>query len=221
MFLALGVSAQVDIRPAPAWVEQLEIDADATINKQNVRWGLYDLLKDHQVRAGDGTESHYFRTVRKILSPSGVQNASELELDFDPSFERFTLHDVSVIRNGTRIRAYSPSAIRVIEKEDDSDRRIYDGERTALIFVKDVRPGDIIDYSWSLDGANPILNGRFTTELDLSSAVPSARIRHRLVSSRTLHWRGFAPNITPNGLIWERRDVAPFSADDEDRKSVV
>ena len=42
------------------------------------RWGIYDILSDHQVRAGDGSEWQYFRTARKVLSPSGVQNASEL-----------------------------------------------------------------------------------------------------------------------------------------------
>ena len=26
-----------------------------------------------------------------------------------------------------------------------------------------------------------------------------------------LHWRGFAPPVTPSGLIWERRNVARFS----------
>jgi len=203
------------VRPAPSWVEKLDIDAARAIDKRNVRWGLYDLLRDHQVRVADGEESHYFRTVRRVLSPSGVQNASELELDFDPSFETLTVHDVSVIRNGTRFLAFNPAAIRVIEKEDDSDRRIYDGERTALIFVKDVRPGDVIDYSWSIDGANPILDGRFVAEFDLSSGVPSAWIRHRLMFSGALHWKGAEPLRTSSGLVWERRNVAPLSIEDE------
>lgn len=211
---------EVAVRPAPPWVEKLDVATEISLDKRNVRWGLYDLLNDHQVRVTDATESHYFRTVRKVLSPSGVQNASELELDFDPSFERLTIHEISVVRNGTRITAFDPAAVRVIEKEEDSDRRIYDGERTALIFIKDVRPGDVIDYSWSLDGANPILNGRFTAELDLSSSVPSARIRHRLLwpLGRTLQWRGGTPSITVRDaqqLVWERQNVAPFSVDDD------
>ena len=208
---------EVGVRPAPPWVEKLDVNTATVVDKRNVRWGLYDLLNDHQIRTGSGDESHYFRTVRKVLSPSGVQNASELELDFDPSFETLTVHDVSVIRNGKRLVAFNPATIRVIEKEDESDRRIYDGERTALIFVKDVRPGDVIDYSWSVDGANPILNGRFTSELDLSSGVPSARIRHRLLwsSPAKLNWRGADPVIKGNEYIWERRDVAPLSIDDE------
>jgi transglutaminase-like putative cysteine protease len=210
----------VDIRPAPPWVEKLDVDTTVAIERRNVRWGLYDLLNDHQVRITDDHQSQFFRTVRKVLSPSGVENASELELDFDPSFETLTVHEVVVVRNGVRIPSFNPATIRVIEKEDGSDQRIYDGERTALIFVKDVRAGDVIDYSWSIDGENPILGGLYTAELDLSSGVPSAHIRHRLhwPLARPLHWRGSDPKIdllaSEQRFTWERRNVAPLSVDD-------
>jgi transglutaminase-like putative cysteine protease len=194
-FLALPLSArEFDVRPAPAWVETLAVDTSVAIARQNVRWGIYDLLSDHQVRSG---ESQYFRIVRNVLSPSGVQNASELELDFDPSFERLVLHHVQIVRGGEVLDALEPDEIRVIEKEDESENRIYDGERTALLFLRDVRPGDVIDYAWSLEGANPILNGRYTDSYDLSSAVPTRRMRHRLVwpTGRPLQWRGGDPVI--------------------------
>ena len=187
-FLALPLSArEFDVRPAPAWVETLDVDSSVAVARQNVRWGIYDLLSDHQVREGE----QYFRTVRNVLSPSGVRNASELELDFDPSFERLVIHHVDIIRGGARINALEPDEIRVIEKEDESENRIYDGERTALLFLRDVRPGDVIDYAWSLAGANPILNGRYTDSYDLSSGVPTRHIRHRLLwpADKPLHWR--------------------------------
>ncbi|HVG25144.1 MAG TPA: DUF3857 domain-containing protein, partial [Thermoanaerobaculia bacterium] len=195
---ALPLSArEFDVRRAPAWVETLDVDTSVAVAKQNVRWGIYDLLSDHQVKAGDGGEWQYFRTVRNVLSPSGVQNASELELDFDPSFQRLVLHHVEIVRGTTRIDALQPDEIRVIEKEDESDNRIYDGERTALLFLRDVRAGDVIDYAWSLEGANPILGGRFTESFDLSSGVPTRRIRHRIVwpSTRPLQWRGVKPAV--------------------------
>jgi hypothetical protein len=205
------------VRPAPSWVEQLDVLTNVVVAKQNVRWGIYDILSDHQVR--DGAEYH--RTVRKVLSPSGVQNASELQLDFDPSFEKLTIHEISLIRDGVAYDALEADAIRVIDKEDDTASRIYDGTRTALIFLRDIRPGDVLDYSWSLTGANPILGGRYTGEFDLSSGVPSRRIRHRLLwpAGRALQWRGAAPKITENGdrgkiLTWEAADVPALDVED-------
>lgn len=215
LFAFTASAAEVEVRPAPAFVER--IDADTRVNpaRENVRWGIYDILNDHQISVAD--ETHYFRTVRKVLSPSGVQNASELALDFDPSFEKLVIHEITIVRGDARIDALAPDEIRVIEKEDDADNRIYDGERTALLFLKDVRPGDVIDYSWSLVGANPILNGRYTDEYDLSSGVPAARIRHRLLwpQGAPLQWRGGQPKIEAAGAyVWEARDVPALDVED-------
>jgi hypothetical protein len=225
LIIALTVpvrGAEFDVRPAPPWVEQLDVVTNIVVAKQNVRWGIYDILSDHQVREG----AEYFRTVRKVLSPSGVQNASELQLDFDPSFEKLTIHEITLIRDGVPYDALEADAIRVIDKEDDTASRIYDGTRTALIFLRDIRPGDVLDYSWSLTGANPILGGRYTGEFDLSSGVPARRIRHRLLwpAGRELQWRGADPVITSSlerralspskVLTWEAADVAALDVED-------
>jgi transglutaminase-like putative cysteine protease len=217
LLATLPLSArEFDVRPAPSWIETLAVDTSVAIARQNVRWGIYDLLSDHQVRAGDGGEWQYFRTVRNVLSPSGVQNASELELDFDPSFERLVIHHVEIVRGGARIDALEPDEIRVIEKEDESENRIYDGERTALLFLRDVRPGDVIDYAWSLAGANPILNGRYTDSYDLSSGVPTRHIRHRLLwpADRPLQWRGGNPVRNEQALVWEKHNVDALGVED-------
>ena len=209
-------AAEFDVRPAPAWVDPLEVVTNVIVAKQNVRWGIYDILSDHQVRGG----SEYFRTVRKVLSTSGVQNASELELEFDPTFQRLVIHEITLIRDGIAYDALESDSIRVIDTEDAAASRIYDGRRTALIFLRDIRPGDVLDYSWSLVGANPILSGRYTAEYDLSSGVPSRHIRHRLLwpRKRDLRWRGAQPSSTSVGdelaLIWEARDVAALDVED-------
>jgi transglutaminase-like putative cysteine protease len=215
-------AGEFEVRPTPDWVEPFAPETALTVSKQHVRWGLYDLLSDHQVRGGDDGETQYFRVVRRVLSPSGVQNASELELDFDPSFQRLIIHHVDILRGADRIDSLEPERVRVIEKEDESDNRIYDGERTALLFIKDVRPGDVIDYAWSLEGANPILGGRYTDSYTLSSTVPTRRIRHRLLwpLGRPLQWRGADPTITvlsefqEQALVWERHDVAALDVED-------
>lgn len=215
------VARDLAVRPAPAWVERAPVDTSIAVAKENVRWGIYDLLNEHQVHVTKDGESHFYRTVRNVLSPSGVQNASELSLDFDPSYQRLTIHEVKVIRNGVANDAFEPDEVRVIDKEDDTDSGIYDGEKTALVFIRDVRPGDVIDYSWSLDGANSLLGGRYVDTYDLSSGVPTRVIRHRLVwpLGRPLNWRGADPALTTRGSeqihIWEKHDVHALDVEDE------
>ena len=213
----------VAIGPAPAWAERLAIDTNVTIPAHDIRGGIYAILTDHQATANS---TDYYRSVRKVLTPSAVQNASEISFDFDPSYEQLIVHDIAVIRGSETRHELDPASIRVIEKEDEAHERIYDGMLTAIIFLKDVRPGDVLDYSWSVVGANPLLGNQYADTYDISSDVPARLIRHKLTwpASRTLRFRstvrGLEPKIaredggTTLVYTWERRDVAPSEVED-------
>ncbi|MEA2327953.1 MAG: hypothetical protein QOE68_2912 [Thermoanaerobaculia bacterium] len=206
-------AGQFEVRRAPAWIDTIAIDTHAA--SSNVRSGIEGLLDDHQVRVAGANVDEYFRRVRQVVSSAGVQNASELNIDFDPSFQQLVIHDVVVIRANKRIDELARDEVRIIEKESDADQSIYDGQLTALLFLKDVRPGDIIDYSWSLEGSNPLLGGRYADEFDFSARVPTRLMRHRLVwpKGRPLHVSKPA-QIAAEAWIWERRNVAATDAED-------
>ena len=206
-------AGQFEVRSAPAWIDAIAVDAPAA--SSNVRSGIEGLLDDHQVRVAGANVDEYFRRVRQVVTSAGVQNGSELSIDFDPSFQRLVLHDVVVIRGDKRIDELARDEVRIIEKESDADESIYDGQLTALLFLKDVRPGDIIDYSWSLEGSNPLLGGRYADEFDFSASVPTRLMRHRLVwpKVRPLHVSKPA-QVIGNAWIWERRNVAASDAED-------
>src|SRR5205085_1745972 len=210
----LARAADFDVRPRPAWTDQAPATAAAA-----ERAGVAGILTDHQVRVDGSSVDEYFRRVRKVVSATGVQNASELSIDFDPSYQRLVLHDIALLRGEKRIDELDRNAVRVIEKEPESDEKIYDGQLTALVFLKDVRPGDVIDYAYSLDGSNPLLGGRYADEFDFAVSVPTALVRHRLLwpNARPLHVRGKA-QVEHQGSVdvyaWERRNVE--AVDDED-----
>jgi Domain of Unknown Function with PDB structure (DUF3857)/Transglutaminase-like superfamily len=208
---------EFEITAPPKWISPAVADAGVVVPAGLSRYGVYDILTDHQVRVGrEGQTTQYFRNVRRVLTQSGVQNASELTLDFDPTFQRLLLHDVTIIRGAKRVSALDPSMVRVIEKEDESDSAIYDGRLTALLFLKDVRVGDMIDWSWSIDGANPLLGGHYADEYDMRTELPAHVIRHRLVWNRTtpLQTRGQAGVRDGDTFTWEGHDVAPINLED-------
>jgi hypothetical protein len=221
--LALGATNGVALRPAPTWAERVAA-SEGRVPREEVRWGVYGLLTDHQVHIADSGVTEYFRRVRKVLSPTAVQNASEVSIDFDPSYQRLVLHEVVLVRGAKRVNQLDLASVRVIEKERDADQDIYDGSLTALLFLNDVRPGDIIDYSYSLEGSNPLLGAQYADEFDFSSQFPVRLMRHRVIApaSRTLHWRaslGTKPVVQRQGndqiLTWERRDVVAEDVEDE------
>ena len=214
-------AGQFEVRPAPAWIDAVVVDNHAA--NRDVRSGIDGLLEDHQVRVAGANVDEYFRRVRRVITPAGVQNASELSIDFDPSYQRLVLHDVVLIRNDKRldrrIDEMARDEVRIIEKESDSKDSIYDGQLTALMFLKDVRPGDVLDYSWSLEGSNPLLGGRYADEFDFGARVPTRLMRHRVVwpADRPLHCSKPA-RVEHRGAadvyVWERRDVEATDAED-------
>jgi transglutaminase-like putative cysteine protease len=222
-FLAprLAFAGDFSVAPAPKWIDRLSVDTTATLPAGEARYGTYALLDDHQVNAG-ATTTNYYRRVRKVLSPTGVQNASEVAFDFDPTYERLVIHDISVIRDGQRKSVLEAGSIRVIEKEDEQRDHLYDGILSAVAFVNDLRPGDVLDYSWSTEGANPLLGGRFADTFELTADVPTKLIRHRLVFPRPLHYRSTVAGIEPaiaNGVYasiytWTRANVPALNVED-------
>jgi transglutaminase-like putative cysteine protease len=212
-------SDTVLFRAAPPWTDRLDVSDNRP--PADVRNGIWALLTDHQIKVDGGRVTDYHRRVRKVLTPAGVQDAAELSIDFDPTYETLVIHDAAVLRDGKRVGGLNRSEVRVIEKEPESDDRIYDGQLTALAFLADVRPGDVIDYSWSLVGANPLLGGKYADELDLSVTLPTRHLRHRLLwpAGRPLQIRstlaGLQPKIANGAYVWEREDVAPLDDEDE------
>jgi transglutaminase-like putative cysteine protease len=206
-------AGQFEVRRASPWIDTIAVDAHA--GNSNVRSGVEGLLDDHQVRVAGANVDEYFRRVNQVVTSAGVQNASEVSIDFDPSFQRLVIHDVVVIRGDKRIDELARDEVRIIEKESAAEESIYDGQLTALLFLKDVRPGDVLDYSWSLEGSNPLLGGRYADEFDFSTRVPTRLMRHRLVwpKGRPLHVSKPA-QIAGDAWIWERRNVAATDAED-------
>ncbi len=209
---------QFEVRRVPAWIDIATIDAGPS--RAGAASGIDGLLEDHQIRVSGANVDEYFRRVLKVVTSAGVQNASELNIDFDPAYQRLVLHDVVLIRAGKRIDELEPDDVRIIEKEADAKDSIYDGQLTALLFLKDVRPGDVIDYAWSLEGSNPLLGGRYADEYDLGSHVATRRMRHRLLwpSERPLRMNRPATRREHRGgadvYTWEQHDLTAIVAED-------
>ena len=221
----LAGAAQWSLGPAPAWVAPLEAPPPVEAPARDASPGSYDLLYDHQLRVGTSGSDEYFRRVIQVLSPAGVQDASQLSLDFDPSAERLVLHHVRILRGGRDVSGFGAADVTVIRPERESGSDIYSGTLSALVFLRDVRPGDVLDYAYSLLATAPAPPPSFCATLDMGFSVPVARLRHRLLwpATRTLHManRGeVAPPEIASGTgetsyTWSREDV-PAVVDEDD-----
>jgi len=186
--------------------------------------GVDYLLVDDQVNATGPVPERYHHLVMRILSAKGVENGSEGRVEFDPEYEHLTLHGAWLIRGGRRFAALRPGEVKVIQRETELERRLYDGTLTAVAFLPDVRQGDVVEYAYTVRGANPVFGGRYSGRFPLAYGVPVGRIAVRLrwPQGRGLSHRTHGIELAPASsrrdgsveLRWERTAVP--AVDDED-----
>lgn len=216
--------------PKPDWVSETpmpEFGADLDSSKWgDSRW----LMSDRQVRTGASTEDVFYRYAWRAITSTGISTVSDVSFSFDPSFQRLLIHGIWIHRDGERIDALRPSDLKVIQQESELDRRIYDGTLKVLPFLPDVRVGDVVEHSWTIQGRNPAFSGHHAGFWGLGYSWPVARLRLRILSggARPLRFQHFntelRPQTTPLGAlteyVWAQDDTRAIVYDD-DRPSWV
>ncbi|MGH2649362.1 MAG: DUF3857 domain-containing transglutaminase family protein, partial [Ginsengibacter sp.] len=162
----------------------------------------------------------YYKKTTKILSDAGVQNGSEISVNFDPVYEQLTFHNIHIIRNGQSLNKLRLSNFKTIQQEKELARHTYDGSLTALLVLDDVRKGDIIEYSYSIKGFNPIFKGKYADEYSCNYAVPVSNIYYKLIvpGKRNIIIKNRNTTITPSinkksdetTYEWRLTDVPPL-----------
>jgi transglutaminase-like putative cysteine protease len=210
------------IAPPPAWALR-ETPAPATLQQRSdAREGAVYLLSDQQVRVtgqtpAQGRVERYFHHIHEVVTTSGIEHVSQLELEFDPTYQRLVIHRIQIRRGNQTLNALQPAEIRLLQKEDEMEQRLFNGTLAALVILNDVRVGDVVDYDYSLLGDNPILGGRFAEVSYLIEAEPVAWLRYRLLwpTARTLQQQTRNSELQPRQqtlggvteYIWERTNL--------------
>jgi hypothetical protein len=148
---------QPKVEGSPNWITQRAIDYTAHSLDHEANDGYVDLVYEKQVSLIHS--ACYYKFVTKILSEAGLQNNSEISVSFDPSYQDIIFHSIRIIRGSKSINKLDLSKIRMIQKEKEMDKSIYNGSLTAELLLDDVRKGDIVEYSYTIKGMNPILTG--------------------------------------------------------------
>ncbi|GAA4496858.1 DUF3857 domain-containing protein [Pseudaeromonas paramecii] len=199
--LGLGCHAQaaeqVQFAPTPAWVEA--VSAPAPKDQAQAPGGEEYLLVDRQWQLGEQTQQ-FFHYVTAITSTEGLEQGSQLALDFDPSYETLTIHQVGVWRQGRWLDRLEPEELRLFQREPDLGRFLYSGRKTAYLILPDIRVGDVLDYSFSLSGYNPVMGGLFSDRVSLQWSEPVAQQQLRILLG---DGRQLNSAFTPTGAHWQ------------------
>lgn len=207
-----------EVKPVPPWVKPAAVVDSGAGVADDKKGGTLMLLDDHQTRVAGSMVERFYRHAKKIMTQGGLENSSELQLVFEPSYQRLVIHHIRIIRGGQTVNALEPREIKIIQQEDELNQRLYNGRLSAVVFLKDVRVGDVIDCAYSVNGDNPVLGGRFADTAPLADSLPIQILRNRLLwpSERKLSMRGMNTDMQPSintsdgvtEYLWERAGVA-------------
>lgn len=187
LLLSIGITAnaqqkKVILEPTPAWVNATDFDPEA-VPPPGQEGGYYYLLIDEQENTL--RQETYLHFAYKVITSDGVQAMSDISIDFDPAYQKLLLHHVTVHREGKKIDQRA-NAIQVLQREQSMDRFLYDGSLTAVINLRDIRVGDIIEYSYSRRGYNPVYDGHLSRKILFDYTLPYEKFYQRLIIPESL-----------------------------------
>lgn len=187
-----GASVRHGVGPAPTWVDVVQVatPAAASADSQTAE-GLRYLLVDQQVRVQGADRQSYRHVAVQAVNEQGLSNAANIDIGFDPSFQRLTLHWVQVRRGGRLIPKLATAQVRILQREQGLESLMFDGRRTAHLVLEDVHVGDVVEYAYSVQGANTVFRGRHFGGFVFQYGVAVDRIRARLLwpHGRAIHWK--------------------------------
>ena len=160
------------------WVTEIEIPEQFESTDEP-----YDyLLIDNQFNTTSDKE--FYKYAYQINNSEGVQEMSSVEISYNPSFQDVFLHEIRLIRNGANIKV-APKFIE-IQRETSLEQSLYDGYKTIVNNIEDVRPGDVLVYSFTIQGKNPVLGDHIYCSFYQEYGISIKRIYQSLITDQTV-----------------------------------
>lgn len=172
----LGGLAYADyFSSTPRWVESVEIP------KRNPSLGAesHYLLYNTQVCIADGELFHQY--VYYVPNQSSAAHDSKIEISFNPEYETVAMHELRVLRDGAWIDKAKSCHIQLLQRELGLESHIINGYQTLVALIEDVREGDVVSYSYSIQGQHPAYRGHFFYSHGFGWGCPISRNYLRLI----------------------------------------
>ncbi len=162
----------------PSWVKN--IHPAENVDAHPSQKGSQYLLADRQINLE--TSETFIRTVHKVLE-GGVEDASYLEIEFDPSYETILLHQLAIMRDGKEIERLLPET-RLLQRERSLESNVYNGRLSLIFLLHDVRKDDLIEIAYTRKGQNPVFEGHFCDLTLLSFSTKIEKFHYRVVHQK-------------------------------------
>lgn len=212
------------VKAAPNWVRKLVPSVDPVAAGVQAGTSSSRILDDQQIKVNGSSVERFYHYYQRVDNTAGLDDLSQLRFYFEPSYQQLTIHFVRILRGSAVIDALNPSEIKMVQEENNLDQQLYNGTSAAVIFVNDIRVGDVVEYAYTIAGDNPVLEGRFTDTIYLADSEPIQELFLRLVypTKRFLAVKNDNTRIEPTKqsigedteYLWSAKNVEAVTLDD-------
>lgn len=202
--------------PRPAWVLEKVIDPTKECPHNGVSGGVWYLCSDTQVHVERETRFAHF--AYRFLNTKGISNNSQFSVNFDPRYQTLKLHSLVIYRDGEASDRLREVEVKLLNQEEGLEQQLYDGSVSAHLILKDIQVGDVLEYSYSVSGRNPVFGEHYSSFQNLAFNVPIDFLFQRYIwdpKKRKISTRLFFTEKEPTleerdglkELIWEEHEV--------------
>lgn len=217
-----GGGPKFAVAPPTSWVKPQFFNLQSTTAGLESGADEHWLLSERQINAAENETFHHM--VRQILNVSAVEGGSKLTMDFNPGYQSLTLHWARIWRGSEHFERLDTNAVKIIQREQELDDDILNGEQSALLVMDDVRVGDIIDYAYSIKGSNPVMGNHFSSAVPIQAGQPVERFYTRVLwpNQRPLYVRTHGCSVQPAlapgkdfvEYVWDSQPAAGIQVED-------
>lgn len=138
----------------PEYFVPIPVQVNNSIPASEIEEGCFLMMIDLQVNFSKN--QNYYHYAYKLTSENGVQNNSEIQISYNPAYQKLVINSIRVFRNRQFIDYSTKAKIKELQREEGLEYHIYDETITTYIILEDIHIGDIIEYSYIREGSNPI-----------------------------------------------------------------
>jgi TPR repeat protein len=146
-------------------------------------------LHDTQAWLGGAEPAVLHSIATQVNEQSQLAVIGQVALPFVPAYQKILVHKVAILRGSQSLDRMSSVSLRVVEQENQFELGAF-GLANLQLVLQDVRVGDTLVLSYTIQGSNPVFGGRWSHMFPWEGAPTELR---RLVvthaKQRPLYWQ--------------------------------
>lgn len=177
--------AFVRAAPLPAWAQPLAAVPDSKRSDP-----LVIRLAETQFHVGARPEV-LVNFAEQANDSASLGSIGQFPLIFDPEYQTLRLHKLLVLRGKEVLDRTAQANVRFLQRETSLDQGMYAGALTAMFLLDDIRVGDTMQITYSIEGQNPVFGGVYADSASWDRSEPVELRRVWLIHpvQRKIAWR--------------------------------